>query len=56
MQWTDKDIVDYYHQNEFAYKLWGPNMHYGYWEKDVKTQRQASLRFNQVMANRSDNQ
>lgn len=50
MQWTKKDIVDYYHQNEFAYKMWGPNMHYGFWEDDVKTQQQASLRFNEVMA------
>ncbi|NLG18080.1 MAG: methyltransferase domain-containing protein [Fibrobacter sp.] len=50
MKWTKKNIIDYYLQNEFAYKLWGPNMHYGFWEKDVKTQRQASLRFNEVMA------
>lgn len=50
MEWSKQDIIDYYHQNEFAYKLWGANMHYGYWEDDVKTQRQASLRFNQVMA------
>lgn len=50
MQWSEKDIIDYYHHNEFAYKLWGQNMHYGFWEEDVKNQRQASLRFNQVMA------
>lgn len=50
MKWTKQDIIDYYHKNEFGYKLWGPNMHYGYWDKDVKNQRQASLRFNQVMA------
>ncbi|NLE01494.1 MAG: methyltransferase domain-containing protein [Fibrobacter sp.] len=50
MEWTKQDIIDYYITNEFAYKLWGPNMHYGYWEDDVKTQRQASLRFNEVMA------
>ena len=50
MRWTKQDIIKYYIQNELAYKLWGPNMHYGYWEKDTKTQRQASLRFNQVMA------
>lgn len=49
MGWTKQDIVNYYHQNEFAYKLWGPDMHYGYWDDDVKTQRQASLRFNEVM-------
>jgi len=50
MQWTKQDIIDYYHQNEFNYKLWGPNMHYGYWDKGIKNQRQASLRFNEVMA------
>jgi cyclopropane fatty-acyl-phospholipid synthase-like methyltransferase len=50
MEWTKQEIIDYYHHNEKAYKLWGPNMHYGYWEDDTKTQRQASLRFNEVMA------
>ena len=50
MKWSKQDIINYYHQNEFGYKLWGPNMHYGYWENDIKTQRQASLRFNEVMA------
>jgi len=50
MHWTKQDIINYYLQNEFAYKMWGPNMHYGYWEKGIRTQRQASLRFNQVMA------
>ena len=50
MKWTKQDIIKYYHYNEFGYKLWGPDMHFGYWEDDVKTQRQASLRFNEVMA------
>ena len=50
MEWTRKDIVDYYKANEFAYSMWGRNMHYGYWDKGIRTQRQASLRFNQVMA------
>jgi tocopherol O-methyltransferase len=50
MPWTKKDIVEYYIKNEPAYRIWGPNMHYGYWEKDTKNQRQASLRFNEVMA------
>ena len=53
LSWSKKDIVDYYHANEFAYKLWGRNMHYGYWEKDTKTQQQASLRFNEKMAQRA---
>lgn len=51
IQWTKKDIVDYYLANETAYRLWGPNMHYGYWEPGITTQRQASLRFNQEVAN-----
>ncbi|MCX7726454.1 MAG: methyltransferase domain-containing protein [Chitinispirillaceae bacterium] len=51
MGWTKKDIIDYYKENELAYWLWGKNMHYGYWEEGVKTQRQASEKFNEVMAN-----
>jgi cyclopropane fatty-acyl-phospholipid synthase-like methyltransferase len=50
MEWTRQDIIQYYKENEFAYFLWGRNMHYGYWEEDTKTQRQASQRFNEVMA------
>jgi tocopherol O-methyltransferase len=50
MAWTKKDIVGYYLSNEFAYKLWGPNMHYGYWDRGILTQRRASLRFNEEMA------
>ncbi|NLD93303.1 MAG: methyltransferase domain-containing protein [Fibrobacter sp.] len=50
MKWSKQDIINYYHQNEFGYKLWGPNFHFGYWDDGVKTQRQASLRFNEVMA------
>jgi tocopherol O-methyltransferase len=50
MKWTKQDIIRYYHANRLAYRLWGPNMHCGYWEKDTRTQRQASLRFNEVMA------
>lgn len=48
--WNNKDIIKYYVQNEFLYKLWGPNMHYGFWEKGIWNQRQASLRFNEKMA------
>ncbi|MBN1306735.1 MAG: methyltransferase domain-containing protein [Chitinispirillaceae bacterium] len=50
MQWSAKDIIRYYKTNEFAYNVWGRNMHYGYWEPGIRTQRQASLRFNEVMA------
>ena len=50
MQWTANDIIRYYRTNELAYSVWGRNMHYGYWEAGIRTQRQASLRFNEVMA------
>ena len=53
MEWNKKDIVDYYRTNELAYSVWGRNMHYGYWERGIKTQRQASLRFNEVMAKKA---
>ena len=52
MTWTTSDIINYYKTNELAYSVWGRNMHYGYWEPGIKTQRQASLRFNEVMAKR----
>ena len=48
--WSKKDIIDYYHGNELLYKIWGANMHYGYWEKGVFTQHTASLRLNKVFA------
>lgn len=50
MKWTKQDIIDYYHQNELTYKLWGADFHYGYWEEGIRNQRQASLHFNKVMA------
>ncbi len=50
MHWTKKDIIDYYKKNEFAYGLWGKNMHYGYWDKSTKTLRQATRKFNEVIA------
>ena len=53
MGWTKQDIIDYYHQNEFGYRLWGPNFHYGYWDQGIRNQRQASLRFNEVMAQKA---
>jgi cyclopropane fatty-acyl-phospholipid synthase-like methyltransferase len=53
MPWAKRDIVSYYRSNEFAYRLWGRNMHYGFWEKDTKTLRQATQRFNEVLARRA---
>ncbi len=50
MSWTKKDIIKYYRTNEFAYGLWGRNMHFGYWDKDTKTLRQATQKFNEVLA------
>lgn len=50
MQWAKKDIIEYYRKNEFGYSLWGRDMHYGYWEKDTKTIRQATRRFCEVLA------
>ncbi len=54
LRWSKEDIVEYYRANEAAYRVWGPNMHYGYWEPGVRTQRQASLRFNEVVAQTAD--
>lgn len=48
--WTHADIAKYYVANELNYRLWGPNMHYGYWDKGIWSQRRASLRFNEVAA------
>jgi cyclopropane fatty-acyl-phospholipid synthase-like methyltransferase len=53
MRWAKKDIVDYYRTNQFGYRLWGRNMHYGYWDKGVRHQRQATRRFNEVLAERA---
>ncbi|MBD3347262.1 MAG: methyltransferase domain-containing protein [Chitinivibrionales bacterium] len=50
MRWKKRDIIKYYKDNAFAYGLWGKNMHYGYWDETTKTQREASLRFNEVVA------
>lgn len=50
LRWSKQDIIQYYLANETAYRMWGPNMHYGYWEPGVRTQRQASLRFNEEVA------
>ena len=50
MPWTKRDIVNYYNKNEFGYRLWGRNMHYGYWDASTKHIRQATQKFNQVLA------
>lgn len=48
--WNKEDVAKYYHLNEIFYGWWGENMHYGYWEKDTKNQRQAALRMNEKAA------
>jgi cyclopropane fatty-acyl-phospholipid synthase-like methyltransferase len=46
--WENKDVVKYYLDSAWAFeKLWGPDMHYGYWEKGVKSQKMASRRMNE---------
>lgn len=50
MRWKKADIIRYYRDNEFAYGLWGRNMHYGYWDKGIRTLRQATQRFNEIVA------
>jgi len=56
MQLTNyhKNIVDYYTESENAYKdSWDLNnslaIHYGYWDKNVKSFSQSLLRMNEVM-------
>lgn len=48
--WNNKDIISYYQNNAFAYKIWGADMHFGYWEEGIKTQRQASRRLDEKLA------
>jgi tocopherol O-methyltransferase len=46
--WTNDDVVGYYRRNKGSYEiLWGPDMHYGYWDKGVKSQRRAARRMNE---------
>jgi tocopherol O-methyltransferase len=55
-KWSHDDVVEYYHGNEIAYKVWGQNMHFGFWKKgDLKkyglaAQRRASLRLNEKLS------
>lgn len=53
MKWKKQDIVDYYKRTEFAYWLWGRDMHFGYWDKSTKTLRQATRRFNEVLVEKA---
>ena len=50
MQWTKKDIIEYYNTNDWAYRLWGRDMHFGYWDESTKTLQQATQKFNEVLA------
>jgi len=46
--WNNDDVIRYYRISAWAFEsLWGPDMHYGYWEKGVKNQKQASRRMNE---------
>jgi tocopherol O-methyltransferase len=45
--WTNYDIVSYYQRTVKSYEIWGPDMHYGYWEKGVWNQRIAARRMNE---------
>ena len=48
--WDNSDVITYYRGSAWAFeKLWGPDMHYGYWEKGVKNQKQASRRMNEKL-------
>jgi cyclopropane fatty-acyl-phospholipid synthase-like methyltransferase len=53
MVWTKQDIIDYYHRNWFGYTLWGKNMHFGYWDENTRTFRQATENFNRVLAQKA---
>ena len=48
--WTKKDIIEYYNTNDWAYRLWGRDMHFGYWDESTKTLQQATKKFNEVLA------
>ena len=51
--WGNKDVIRYYLDSAWAFEtLWGPDMHYGYWGKGVRNQRQASRRMNVKLVER----
>lgn len=50
MQFTKKNIIEYYKKNELAYRLWGRNMHYGYWDESTKHLLHATQKLNEVLA------
>jgi cyclopropane fatty-acyl-phospholipid synthase-like methyltransferase len=46
--WKHDDILKYYRESAWAFEtFWGPDMHFGYWEKGIKSQRRASRRMNE---------
>jgi len=48
VNWKYDDIIKYYRDSAWAFeKLWGPDMHYGYWEKGIKNQKRAARRMNE---------
>ena len=48
VNWNYNDIIKYYRDSAWAFEnLWGPDMHYGYWEKDIRSQKRASRRMNE---------
>ena len=50
VNWDNKDVIKYYLDSAWAFEtLWGPDMHYGYWEKGVKNQKMASRRMNEKL-------
>ena len=50
VKWDNKDVIKYYLDSAWAFEtLWGPDMHYGYWEKGVKNQKMASRRMNEKL-------
>jgi cyclopropane fatty-acyl-phospholipid synthase-like methyltransferase len=53
MKWNKQDIIDYYKRNELSYRIWGRDMHFGFWDKSTKTLRQATRRFNEVLAQKA---
>ncbi|MCL2219577.1 MAG: class I SAM-dependent methyltransferase [Chitinispirillia bacterium] len=53
VNWEEKDVIKYYVDSAWAFQMfWGPDMHYGYWEKGIKTQKRASRRLNERLVQR----
>jgi tocopherol O-methyltransferase len=48
--WDNKDVIRYYRVSAWAFDtLWGPDMHYGYWERGITSQKRASRRLNEKL-------